>query len=543
MGGALSSPEVLASSLGQSPLLPEEIDSLEPGSDSLGDNLAFACVRSASNAAVVSVEAATKNSSTRSERLGNMQQPEHRQSLAGSLCLEPSLAPQLQLPTGFSRLSTQVVASAQSREAMLCRRKTFAQRLRHQAWSSQVHSTSIGQHLPQKRKRKRQRAERTEALRRPRTIDDDDSAEEPQEYHKRVHSLKMLLTSDMNEAEQIQFTAVGCYVHFDQLQACRNQVVDLSETVAMMLAGGMDPISSIALQSGRLTSLRRAKEFQLQKSNGGWMLVADVHACFNFLLHRWQPLHMVTHGPYAPVVDLLYLAFVPQKVCGLVHGRCAFFVKLGYRELVKGEDGDNDALIGYVEKKSLPLQLTNVPGAGIFVFEAPDNHMVFARPGRAAEASLKTELLHTRELTVTPSGHRGEVGTFSASLEYFFIEESEAGIGPLEALTRMLQTFTGNTSLLPQCAVASDGGGSRRGRKHLHPWPCVLDLKAPGDVSCGDADCGRMILHDRTNLNAPTRQSPMHALRSRAKRAQLGGGLVHKIRTCNLKGARSRMTL
>jgi hypothetical protein len=52
-------------------------------------------------------------------------------------------------------------------------------------------------------------------------------------------------------------------------------------------------------------------------------------------------------------------------------------------------------------------------------------------------------LLHCSELSVTPSGHCGEVGSFSSSLEYFFIEESTVQTGPLAALTRLLRSFTG----------------------------------------------------------------------------------------------------
>merc|ERR1719424_2787783 len=156
---------------------------------------------------------------------------------------------------------------------------------------------------------------------------------------------------------------------------------------------------------------------------------------------------MLVYGPYAAVVDFLYLAFVPQKERGRVHGRTEFFMKLGYRELVRGSD--HGSFVCYVEKKSAPLQLTNVPGAGIFVFEAPANHKVFSRPARAAEASLKTELLHSTELTVTPTGHCADVGSFSTSLEYFFIEAAGTRFETLAALTRLLRNFTYNPNLLP----------------------------------------------------------------------------------------------
>jgi len=446
------------------------------------------------------------------------------------------------LSSGSSKRSVQVAATSPAC-SILPRKSagnsaTFAQRLRRSTRSALFSKRTIERKSPQKRRRRQAYGEY------PRRADDD-SSDDQDDFCECAFFLRLLLNSCADEARSIQFTTHGICVQFEGLQHCRDHIVPLSETVAMVLAGGVEPQSCFALQSCRLALFGRAEVYQLQRSCTGWLLVAvrcsasDASACFNFVLRRWQPLTMMTHGPYAPAADLLYLAFVPQKLCGPVHSRPTLFVKLGFRELVRGENSDHDSLIGYIEKKSDTLQLTNVAGAGLFVFEVPQNHHIFARPGRAAEASLKTELLHCSELSVTPSGHCGEVGSFSASLEYFFIEESKVHTGPLAALTRLLRSFTGNPSLLPQRAVAFDSGGLRRGRKHLQQWPRTLDVGDASESSCGDADCGYRAPLRVIDNAASTMPSPSKHLRSRAKRAQLGGRVAHKPL---VKHGRSRMT-
>jgi len=464
--------------------------------------------------------------------------------------LEPEVIPSSQdvvdcLDGHAEESSMQAVVPGDSRTHVL--RQTMAgtrgrthvslgQRLRLRAWS--FHFRKKVALRPMKQKRRRREAQ-TDKVKYPWMVDDD-SAEEQQEPPECADLLSLLVSHDAQEVQKIQFTTHGTSLHLDGLQHCRDHAVHLSTTVAMFLAGGVDPITCVALQSGRMTTIGPVKNYQLQNVNGAWVLVADSHAYFNLILSRWQPLSMVAYGPYAPAKDLLYVAFVPQRVRGRVHGRSALFVKLGYRELVQGEKSDHDSLIGYLEKKSAPLQLTNVPGAGIFVFDVPKDHHAFARPGRAAEASMKTALLHSAELIVTPSGHCGDVGTFSASLEYFFLEEAKLGRAPLPALTRLLWSFTGDRSLLPQCAVASCGGDARRGRKRLQPWVEDLDMLDPVDAACVNTDGGHgESFHSSITAIASTIPSPMHALRSRAKCAQMRGRVIQKVA---IKGARSRKT-
>jgi len=221
--------------------------------------------------------------------------------------------------------------------------------------------------------------------------------------------------------------------------------------------------------------------------------VADAKAFFNFVVGKWQPLNLATGGAYASARQVLYVAFTREK------GRPALFVKLGFRELADGWSGQN-SLVGYLEKKSRKLRLTNAPGAGIFIFPVPESHKAFGQPGRAAEASLKTALLHNSGLVVMPSGHLAEVGTFSASLEYLFVEARAAGPGAdacaasayaLAALARALREFSGDAHLMPRRAEASGGGGARRGRKRLRPWGESLENDGGAAAeACGGDDCG-----------------------------------------------------
>lgn len=169
----------------------------------------------------------------------------------------------------------------------------------------------------------------------------------------------------------------------------------------------------------------------------------------------------------------------------------------------------------------------------MFVFRAPQNHQVFARPCRAAEASLKTELLHSSDILVTPSGHCGDICAFSSSLEYMFVEDSrppDCQVGPLAALTNALRTFTGDPQLIPLEARASAGGGVRRGRKRLRPWRGPL---GPTASSGPAATASATAAGERAEATAAAdtgiaalagagRARPAAALRSRAKRARLG---------------------
>lgn len=311
-------------------------------------------------------------------------------------------------------------------------------------------------------------------------------------------------------ASKLHFVSVGAHVRIEELRAVRERRVPVSELVAATLAGGMDPSCCVALHSGRLVRFDGVERYRLQRSGTDWLLVAEVadgHAFFNFAIGLWQPLQMATHGPYAPMVELLYVAFAPERSPGPRGGGKALFVKLGYRELAtdRGEK-DYASLVSYVEKKSRKLRITNNPGAGIFIFRPSRCHDAFLRRCRAAEASLKSEFLNCGELVVTPTDVRGNIGTFSASLEYLFIEERAGAanpFGPLPALTGALRRFAGNPDLLPYhafaAAAAADDSGpqqqlqqgratlpQRCGSKRLWPWAEPLPspaLRRAGGVS------------------------------------------------------------
>lgn len=398
-------------------------------------------------------------------------------------------------------------------------RLTFAQRCRQAA---QIRAPCNLQQAPAtsgsaQRRQKRKYEEPPKSF----SLDDDDSVEED------CSALKcMLATGSLAALARLRYSTRGHKVYIEGLRGCKGQALQLSATLARVFAHDTDPSSCVGLQNGRLTAFGRSSDFQLKKVQNGWLLVADSRLFFNFVLRRWQPLNLAIGGPYAAVSELLYVAFVPEHSPGPIAGGKALFVKLGYRELADGEGLDQHALIGYVEKKSRRLRLTNVRGAGLFVFSAPPGHDVFARPCRAAEASLKTELLHSDLVKVMPSGHLGDLGTFSASLEYFFVEAAGSHCSdPLAALTQFLRDFTNSPGLMPQLAQASDGGGLRRGRKRLKSWPDAIQglpawKRARQQVEAAGRS-GEPTLLDAPSKSAQASVQQVACLRSRAKRAQL----------------------
>jgi len=251
----------------------------------------------------------------------------------------------------------------------------------------------------------------------------------------------------------------------------KEAIVLLSRRAAMLFARDVDPSSCIALQSGRLAKITSPDTYELHRSGAGWLLTSSPPKLFfNFLISRWQPCCLAKAAYSADVKELLYVAFTP------VAGRPALFVKLGYRELPEGED--EAELVTYVEKKSQQMRLTNVDGAGIFIFEVPESHGAFARPCRAGEASLIAEFLHSDEVLVKHTSYQpqnaiGDFVAFSSSLEYLFVESPRSFDQPLVGLTRLLRSFTGNPALMPWRPAAAEGE-IRRGRKRLAAWPASL---------------------------------------------------------------------
>lgn len=274
------------------------------------------------------------------------------------------------------------------------------------------------------------------------------------------------------------YTVKGIEVQLPCLHGCTARLVPISDALALGISGGIHPSACTALQSGKLAPLK-GSGFALHRTVGAWLLVAgersfwirarrerSTRSFFNFLLRLWQPLHLALTGPYACSTEHLYFAFRPEESCPSGPG---LFAKLGFKTFCEGTD-ETEAVITYVETKTSQLRLTNTPGAGIFLFPVPECYRSFSRPGRAAEASLKALLLHNEELQVTPSGHLADTDTFSAALEYFFLEARGAH-GVLDAMTRMLRQFSGDPTLVPRrCAALSAGGGTRSGRKRLKSW-------------------------------------------------------------------------
>jgi len=360
-------------------------------------------------------------------------------------------------------------------------------------------------------------------------------------------------------AGTVTFTVNGVQLDIEELRACSRIRVPLSTALAQKMAGGIEPTAFVALQHGRLVPLGPAARYRLQRSLGcartadraQWFLTAvclgGYSVFYNFVLKAWQPMAWALSGAYAPSTEVLYVAFVPVPRRGPARGGPAMFAKLGYREL-SGSSGE-DALIGYVEKKSAHLKLTNVRGAGIFVIPVPANHKAFGRPGRAAEASLKAVLLHSADVMVTPSDHCAEFAAFSSSLEYLFIEArpetacngilGATAADPLPALARALRGFSGDAGLQPQHAVASCGLDSTRvGRKHLYAWSgplrsCLVSATAEPEAATQGTTTGP------TGAATPLPRSG-HFLWTRAKRPRPADHVADCLRLVRRAAARLR---
>lgn len=316
---------------------------------------------------------------------------------------------------------------------------------------------------------------------------------------------------DAREASSLHLSTSGIKVFVPDLRHCAVERVGISAALAARLSGDASPERSVSLSSGRLVSFGAALAYSLilppPSGEGecidreGRVLVADAErqrqCFFNFLVRQWQPLQLAMSGAYADTREVMYVAFTPEAH-GPKTGMPALFVKLGYTD--HSHSNGSDGLIGYIEKKSDRLQLTNVRGAGVFVFPAPADHRRFDRPGRAAETSLKTALLNSDALLVTPTGHRAEVAAFSASLEYLFLEAAPgAAAGPLAALTAALRNFSGVENLQPRRAAAGAGGGQRRGRKRLVDWAeaTETDFDADAVVAVKPSARGYLALRSR----------------------------------------------
>jgi len=290
------------------------------------------------------------------------------------------------------------------------------------------------------------------------TLDDDDSDHEKSEC---IHRIRTAALPIMNaaDASKLHFSMDGILLEMDLLRNCSAKSVRISEAVAQRLTGGVSPEKATGLRSGRLKTLDATAgcKLVLPVGHGKGRTLECGAAFFNFLLQQWQTSSRLQ--AYLPGRKVLYCTFRPQS--GVL------FVKVGYRAL--GQRGDA-ALLGYLEKKSKEMKLTNIRGAGLFVLPLPHDHQGLVDPARAAEESLKSALRDSPVIQSTPSGHHADVASFSSSLEYFFVAARRPGYSPLQALTAVLRGFTGDCELMPRRAVASGGLGLRTGRKRLLPW-------------------------------------------------------------------------
>jgi len=299
-------------------------------------------------------------------------------------------------------------------------------------------------------------------------VDDDDSAAESALPFAEI---LRRLSGTHAEAAALRFSSQGVFVEVDLLLGCSVRSVPVSCEVAQCLAGSTAPQSQSArtLRKGRLATVDLSGDcslalppeaYHVEKGTSKRLLLRG-NNFFNFLTRQWHPLSKLV--AYEPGRKVLYCAFRPNSQ--------TLFVKVGYRAL----GGQAEAsLVGYLEKKTDELRLTNCPGAGLFVMPLPRDHTdSLSDPARAAEESLKSVVTTSQVLHAVPTGNRADVGVFSASLEYYFVCAKQPDHTPLQALTTVLRGFTGDCDLLPYRVVAHERGTgqkSRRGRKTLVSW-------------------------------------------------------------------------
>jgi len=225
--------------------------------------------------------------------------------------------------------------------------------------------------------------------------------------------------------------------------------VPLSCSYVDSLTGGVRPQSTYDLQSGVLSPLRGGKAFHLMRWSAGgerMFIVCSGCAWFNFIDKCWMDMRQLKH--YASSVKVLYLAFRPEDFCS---GQM-LFCKVGFHDL-RGEK--MSSIIGYVEKKTKKLQLTNVQQAGIFCFPVPNRYACLADPSRAGESSLKHHVRHHEKLLFVPTGDQGETDTFSSSLEYFRAQSNDPLMTTMQVLTQAVRDFTSDATLVPRRAIAT----------------------------------------------------------------------------------------
>ncbi|CAJ1373590.1 unnamed protein product [Effrenium voratum] len=254
--------------------------------------------------------------------------------------------------------------------------------------------------------------------------------------------------SDLGDHGDLRFSTQGVLVDVEELQTCRRRHVPISSAVATQLTAGILPGDTRVLRSGRLARLSSANYALMRPGEASERVLTCGRAFFNFLLKRWQPMTRLV--AYMPGRHVLYCAFTRKED--------ALFIKVGYRTL----NGKRESIVNYIEKKTAKLRLTNVSGAGLFIMHLPQNHACFKDPARAAEESLKLAIRSSEQLQASPSGHHGEIGTFSSSLEYYFVKAQQGAVLP--ALTSVLRDFTGDQSLVPLRCVAA------LRRKRLLAW-------------------------------------------------------------------------
>jgi hypothetical protein len=185
---------------------------------------------------------------------------------------------------------------------------------------------------------------------------------------------------------------------------------------------------------------------------------------FCFPLWAWKPCSALCK--YADRLHFCYIACTPADVT--TSGR--LFVKLGYTHI---DPGYVHELVGYIEGKSVDMDLYDNPNAGIYLFPMSDRFKVFQRPEFSAEESME-EVFDSMSAAVTSNARKVE-NPHGASREWWLVGKADESIyTTYQRLQWNIHNFS-DVPVLPFQATRGSGGCERRGWEWLTwPWDCAF---------------------------------------------------------------------
>jgi hypothetical protein len=233
-------------------------------------------------------------------------------------------------------------------------------------------------------------------------------------------------STNVEQIDELQFTAKGITIRFSGVHN-EKQAMIVSTEVALRLTGGMEPSAFRGLCSRKVCNFPVAAQYRLLASdltcfdvvsslvqdrglNPLDYFLVSPEAVFNFDTKAWMARGCVESmiAGTALEVPLIYVAYTHVYDTKL-------FLKLGFRNHPKFEP--LDYIVGYIEKKSQQLALTDHACSGVFIIP------VTSCTSKTAETLLKHHLLNTKRFLMIPSDRDASLDKESLMLEYFYVEQ------------------------------------------------------------------------------------------------------------------------